>query len=211
MTAQITDTIVYQDRDFRLVGINGNDLFHPDQIGLQVVTMSTACYRGFYCTYTIRDDHLLLTQLTVGLDEEDCLIAERGEGPTHFGLNPQRKRLPCSRYDRKTQEMVQDTYWSNWYYDELTQLVEFTGKLLIGADFIQEMYVHMGYHPAYKYREVHELIFQSGHLESAHDRSEKMVEFRDRVANRPLSPSDLSDQEGITDWIKQSFSRNYNW
>ncbi len=53
MTAQIGDTVVYENRDFSLAGINGDGLFDPVQSGLKVATMSTACWNGFYCTYTV--------------------------------------------------------------------------------------------------------------------------------------------------------------
>ena len=199
MTAQISDTIIYQGRNFTLAGINGEGLFDPDQIGLEVFMISTGCYAGFYCTYTIRDDRLLLTKLTVGFNGEDRAIAERGEGPIHFGVHPQRDPRPDSHYYP----------WSNWYYGELAHPVEFTGTLSIGTDFIQEMYEHMGYHPDYKYREVYELVFQSGRLESVQDCSEKMAKFRDVVgANHPLAPPNRTDKEGIREWIRRTFDRS---
>ncbi len=36
--------------------------------------------------------------------------------------------------------------------------ISFTGGLPIAADFIQELYVHLGFHPAWKFREVHGII-----------------------------------------------------
>ena len=41
--------------------------------------------------------------------------------------------------------------------------------------FIQNLYVHMGFHPAWKYREVHELLFEDGRLLHAQDRSAAMA------------------------------------
>lgn len=42
--------------------------------------------------------------------------------------------------------------------------VPLSGGLLLGEGFIQELYVHMGFHPAWKYLHVIELIFEGGQL-----------------------------------------------
>ena len=209
MTAQISDTVIYQGRKFSLAGINGDDLFDPEQIGLEVMMISTACWAGFYCTYTIKDDCLLLTKLTVGLTGDDREAAERGDGPIHFGVHPRRDRLSSSQYDPQTKEWAPHTYWSDWYYD-LAYPIEFSGELTIGTDFIQELYVHMGFHPAYKYREVHELVFEAGRLQSAQDCSERMARIREMDDDDPLAPlplPDHSDKEGIRKWIAETFNR----
>jgi hypothetical protein len=76
----------------------------------------------------------------------------------------------------------------------------FTGGLLLGAGFIDALYVHMGHHPAWKYTTVLELTFDDGRLTVVHDRSHLMAQRRAaytthtpmdslREAN-PLHPTD---------------------
>ncbi|MDV3002426.1 MAG: hypothetical protein N5P05_004081 (plasmid) [Chroococcopsis gigantea SAG 12.99] len=191
MTAQISDTFVYLKCRFSLAGINGSSLFHPEQIGLEVEPISTACWRGFKSTYTIADERLYLSRLRVGLSESDRSLADRGEGLVCFG--------------KKLQRTGQDGYG----FSDFLHPVDFTGGLLLASNFIKEMYVHMGFHPAYKYREVHELIFDSGTLLSAVDRSEQMREFREMLSGEPLSPTNPLDGRAIQAWVERAFSLDY--
>ena len=204
MTAQVNDTVVYSDQEFSLAGINGDGLFEPDQIGLEVTMISTACWRGFYCTYTVIDQALFLTQLVAGLTDSDRALAERGEGPTYFGTKPQR-----DKYEYVDLSGKKGSDWAEWYFAGFQHPIRFTGGLLIADGFIQEMYVHMGFHPAYKYREVHELIFAEGVLQSATDRSQEMAKYRKMVADKPQGPVDPADEKAIEGWIEQAFSRDY--
>jgi hypothetical protein len=83
--------------------------------------------------------------------------------------------------------------------------------MLIAADFIQELYVHMGFHPAWKYRSVFEMIFSEGHLTEWHDVSEQIAAIRDRMQDRPGGPdgSPHSRQE-IDEWIAGTFRLDYD-
>ncbi|MEH2076129.1 MAG: hypothetical protein V7K57_17320 [Nostoc sp.] len=75
-------------------------------------------------------------------------------------------------------------------YGELNYLVEFTGSLLVANNFIKNLYVHLGFQSAYKYEEVHELIFESGYLMQSINRSEEMAEIRQKI----IPPFYLYDQ-----------------
>jgi hypothetical protein len=209
MTAQISDSVRYRGRDFSIAGVNGEGLFDPASVGLKVVMMSTACYRGFYCTYAVVEDALLLDRLTVGFNGHDRELAERGEGPRLFGKLPTREQRDCQVVNSKTKRIEPSKYWSDFHYDGLAAPVSFTGGLLIGADFIEEMYVHMGFHPAYKFRDVHELVFDKGKLVKAVDVSRAMAEFREDIANRPLQPTDPDNEREILAWIERTFSLKY--
>lgn len=204
MTAQIPDTVIYESRAFSIAGVNGNGLFTPAEIGLSVQMCSTACYRGHYCQYTVLDKSLYLTKLTVGLTTADSTIAEKGEGPLVFGRKPKRERFECEYHDGS-----KGSYWGDWFYEDFQHPVAYSGGLLIGSEFIREMYVHMGFHPAYKFRTVFELVFESGSLVNASNRSKEMQEFREMIANRPLSPADPKDEQAVKSWIERAFSLDY--
>jgi hypothetical protein len=89
--------------------------------------------------------------------------------------------------------------------------VPFSGGLLLADDFIDELYVHMGFHPAWKYREVHELVFLDGDLVLEADRSEQIAEFRQEIRDRPLEPGSGSEREDIRRWIERCFSQEYQF
>lgn len=60
--------------------------------------------------------------------------------------------------------------------------------MLLGRGFIRELYVHMGFDPAWKYEEVHELLFREGALTEAADRSAGMAALREKMRGDPLKP-----------------------
>jgi hypothetical protein len=84
--------------------------------------------------------------------------------------------------------------------------VPFSGGLLLGNDFVKELYVHMGFHPTWKFREVHELIFKEGLLERATDLSKPAADFRKTIA---LESFQSADADRIEKWIEQTFSLRY--
>jgi hypothetical protein len=201
MTAQISDTFRYRGKPRSLAGINGTGLFDPAQQGVQAVGWSTACYRGFYCTYEVADGSLFLVQVNLGLSAEDRATATHGGEPKLFGKVP--RRYPVGGKVKTSRES------SEFIVDGLREVVPFTGGLLLGDHFIQEMYVHMGFHPAYKFREVHELVFDSGRLVEEHDRSAQMAEFRENLSSKSLEPGSGATRDEIEQWVERCFSLEY--
>ena len=83
--------------------------------------------------------------------------------------------------------------------------MEYTGGLLIADGFIQDLYVHMGFHPAWKYTNVVELVFETGVLQNEFDRSERMAEIRQLLLDSGRSPTNTE----ILEFVKHSFDRTY--
>jgi hypothetical protein len=207
MTAQISDLVVYRGKPHSIAGINGSGLFDPAEHGLRPIMFSTACWRGYHCTYEIADDTLLLTRVNIGLGEEDGALAGRGEGPKLFGQVP--RRYTVHGY---TVTGVKTSWESgDFRYDGLRAVVPFMGGLLLADDFLVELYVHMGFHPAWKFREVHELLFEQGRVVKEADRSAEMAEFRELLAGRPLGPSGPEKREAIERWVEPYFRQEYRW
>jgi hypothetical protein len=209
MTAQISDKFRYRGKPHALAGVNGSGLFEPSQQGIKEFGWSSACWRGFHCSYEVADGALFLTQVNLGLGEEDGASAARGEGPKLFGKVPRRYTIHGHRTNIATGEVK--THWESFDFvvDGLREVVPFTGGLLLGDDFIREMYVHMGFHPAYKFRVVYELMFDKGRLTEEHDRSTQMAEFREMLSSRSLEPGNRASRTEIEAWIKRCFSQEY--
>jgi hypothetical protein len=53
--------------------------------------------------------------------------------------------------------------------------VPFSGGLLLGQGFIRTTYVHMGFHPAWKFEKVAELLLEHGGVTSTLDRSAELA------------------------------------
>jgi hypothetical protein len=210
MTAQISDEVTYRGKPHSIAGINGSGLFDPSRHGIKPVMISTACWRGYHCTYEVAGGFLFLTRVNIGLDEDDRVLAERGEGPKLFGQIPRRYIIHGQLFDG-TGEVKTSWESFDFRYDGLREVVPFTGGLLLADGFIDELYVHMGFHPAWKFREVHELLFERGKVMKEADHSAEMAEFRQMLEDRPLEPTDHEDEPAMMRWVEQCFSLKYKW
>ncbi len=178
MTAQVPDTLLYNDKPYDLTGMEGSGLPSPDDFGMQPVMMHTACYRGFYCTYVIRDEQLYLSGLTVR--------SESGEYPPVNGVHPQ-----IDPYGTGT-------------YEDIHLPVSFSGRLRLGGDFIQNEYIHMGFQSPSAYKTVLELAFEGGHLVSVTDRCEEFARLRKKPQRpKPRSLMDWVHQRFSRDMDKE--------
>lgn len=183
MTAQINDTCFHLKTNFAVAGISGSGLFDPESLGTSPVPMSTACRRGFVAHYAILESELFLTSLDIGLPQ--------GEHPELFGVLPTRDRSSGS------------------IYQGFQAPVPFTGGLLLADGFIHKLYVHMGFHPAWKYERVREVTFDAGRVLEDHDCSAQMAHLRTKFI-RDMNRASRKDRErgDIAAWIKRCFSRD---
>lgn len=188
MTAQSSDQVRYRGKSYSIAGKNGKGLFDPTQHGMKPVGKCSFCRRGIVCTYSVDGQRLLLDQLAIYLNEP---------APVLFDVQPK----PPKRGVRSVDAL----------YEDLKHPIPYTGGLLLAHDFIRELYVHMGFHPAWKYREVHELIFHEGELVQQTDRSEQIAELRQEIANRPLEPEYEARRSEIERWVEKCFSQEYRW
>jgi hypothetical protein len=195
MTAQIHDTVRYQGRDFDITGVSGSGMFDPEEHGFDPtepgfnpVAMMTSCYRGFFCGYEVAGGRLLLQDLHM------MSKPERGEGPKLFGKKPEREA---------------SLLWGLVYYG-LGEPMLYTGGLLLGANFIEEAYAHMGFQAPHGHRQAHELIFEHGRLVRERDPSKEMSRFREEFAARSPDRVDEDPKDfAFVVWILDSFDLDY--
>ncbi|MBX7223774.1 MAG: hypothetical protein K1Y36_27920 [Blastocatellia bacterium] len=191
MTAQITDKVHLMGNEYAICAVKGADLFRPEHVGMTPYGMSTACWRGFFCEYAVRENTFLLVNLGIGVAEPERPKVRQGKGKPLNGVVP---KWSASEHCAM--------------YEDLNLPVEFSGKLLVGTDFIRELYVHMGFHPAHTYREVYEVVIEAGTVTNVTDCSEKMAQIREAKMNRrdrPLS----KDPVEIRRWVQERFSLEY--
>lgn len=88
--------------------------------------------------------------------------------------------------------------------------VAFTGRLLIGAGYVDIGRLHMGFRPAYGFQRVWELAFDTGRLTTAHERSADLAAVRERLTGIRPGPT---PGETTSDWIDRTFSLSfaYSW
>lgn len=158
MTSQIPDSFHYNGEQYELVAFDGEKLITPQDYGMNPEMLHTACYRGFYSTYEITNEGLFLKEMTLGEVEE--------------GLKPIQGIMPTP--DR----------YNEFSYKELNLLTPFTGRIQLGKDLIQELYVHMGYQKPSAYQTLLEFTFAEGKLVSAQDLSLENAQKRGAFKQR---------------------------
>lgn len=183
MTAQVPDTFLLDGKRYALIGKRGSGLFEPAAHGIPTRMMHTGCWRGYIATYAITD--------ALRLEQVQLQMAEPDPERTLFGVRP-------AHYDR-----------GRAVYQGLAHVVEYSGGILLGDGFVQELYVHMGFHPPHKWRVVHELIFEKGHVTERYDRSAAMAAIRERLAGKPLAPGAAASEAELREWIAGTFSLEY--
>jgi hypothetical protein len=201
MTAQIHDTILIDDKGFSIVGVNGSELFTPQSIGITPVAVMSACWRGYVCQYKINDGQLILDELQLsfgtheGIGKERKFIRQTSPAINSVSPNPPTGKFPA---------------FSN-VYEKLNLEVRFTGGILAGDGFIQKLYVHMGFHPAWKYQNVLEIIFENGKAQEIRDVSKDIEQIRNKMSEQPLEPDFLkSSKQEREAWIEKTFRLNYD-
>ena len=82
--------------------------------------------------------------------------------------------------------------------------MEYTGKILIGKDFINEYYIHMGYQRAWAYEVLEEVIFDKGKLIKTVDHSEMAKKLRLDLENKVERFQKTNDNLRL--FVEESFS-----
>lgn len=132
--------------------------------GLKPEMMHTACYRRFYATYQLAMDSITLKELRVR--------DKNGQYPIIEGVEP--------RMDERGSIAI---------YRDLEYPIRFTGKIRLARDFIQELYIHMGYQKASAFREVLDITTDEGRIVGVNDRSDEIKQIRGGFKQRYESGS----------------------
>lgn len=200
MTAQINDRFVLDDDECAIVGVNGRTLFTPKSYGLTPVAISSACWRGYICQYRIQATRLVLSQLQIAIGRFE---GQGGAREFHAQSGP-----PINGIEPVTPESEHIPF--NCVYAGLDLPIDFSGGLLVADHFIPELYVHMGFHPAWKYRMVCELLFEHGLVSEMRDVSQRIEEIRRRMAGQPLKPNATANEQDIEAWVESTFRLSYS-
>lgn len=193
MTAQVPDTCIYRGEEYSLCAFSDGEPFEPKAHGYRPVGTSTACYRGYACQYEVREDQLFLRKLYINHQESNLPASAKKAPPVLNGVVPQPAKSRIG---------------GGWEFHDIGMPILYTGGLVLGAGFIRALYVHMGFHPAWKYERVHELVFEEGILDSAIDLSARMAEIRERVKGNG-APTKGTDEQDVSSWVAETFKRSY--
>lgn len=157
MTAQIVDTFLFKVDENSLIGMNGGDLALHEQFGMEPEMMHTACYRGFYATYELTEESLYLRALTFREKNANYVPIE--------GIKPAKEDYQAT-------------------YDGLSVVAPFMGKIRLAKDFIEELYIHMGYQKPTAFKTVLDITLKEGCVVEIKDRSQEMKQKRRGIQPR---------------------------
>ncbi len=162
MTAQINDFFRHNENEYVLAGISEGSLFEPSILNLIPYRVPHYCNRGYYATFALSNLQIILDDLHINHVEEDENF-QRLDPPVINGVSP---TPPKGIYD------------GFYHYEGLRYYLKYSGGLLLADRFIDELYVHGGFQPAWKYEKVIEFIFEDGILLNQIDRSEMIAQIR---------------------------------
>jgi hypothetical protein len=117
VTTQIPDEVRYRGRWYAVAAVDGVGLFDPAASGLEPGPLSTGCYRGCRCWYTVRAGRLRLQRVEMGRPESRSAVVRLA------GVKP---RVVARR----------DLHPGAWDYRRLDLDQPFTGRLLLGAAYV---------------------------------------------------------------------------
>ncbi len=197
MTGQVSDSIIINGEEYRIAGVKGEGLFNPFNLGLRPVSPNTACRRGHISCYEIRERWLLLQNLMIWLASPEAGDAIVSKWPPLInGIKP----LSYTNRPRAVKDFV---------YNDLRLGVKYSGGILAATGFLSDLYVHMGFHPAWKYEKVIELFIDNGRVTMTRDVSDRMTQLRERLAREPLAPGPGAGRMEIEEWVSSTFRLNY--
>jgi len=182
------DIVFYEGKPYNVAGVKGAGMFEPRSFGLKSMAKCSDCWRGYVCEYCVlKDRRFVLRGLRINLPDQ---ADDADEDLELFGVKP--RHYKNGLFERS--------------YRGMNGPIEFTGGILLGMDFISKLYVHMGFHPAWKYQKVYELILEKGRVVSAEDRSQRMAELREEISRESLTPKSSAE---IAKWVETCFSLEY--
>jgi hypothetical protein len=150
MTIQINDSVFHRRIRHALIDWQPDNLFNPKDYGLEPLFMGTSCYRGYFCSYEIKESRLVLTSLT---------------------MRPKDPRNLFNVVPIKTKD-------NNWQYHDLNHLLPFSGILVVQANYLRDLYLRLTLQVNWKHHKVSQLEFENGKLRSVVDVSKEMAEYR---------------------------------
>jgi hypothetical protein len=186
MTAQVADTVTYEGITYSLLGVSSEGLFDQRAYGLEPESMTTSCRRGYVWQYGARESRILLTGLNICLREEAHYSEVGGRKPS------------CS-----------DDFLGGAAYRHLGIPMGFSGGLLLGRDFIQELYLHTGFQKPHAYRD--------GRVLGVRDHSGRIRQLRERMrsdakkrkASGTPETQAMPSRDAIPEFVERAFGLDY--
>ena len=164
MTAQISDAYIIDGKKYSIVALSKPIGVDPEDYGLEAHASCTACWRGYWCGYAVENEELIMKRL--------------------FLYNAEGKYQDFNGVQVSPASKDVDAYFGHREY-KTNMKMNYTGKIVLGADFIDKYYIHMGFQRAWAYEKLIELVFRDGKLIEKIDHSDYAKELRKLIDKDP--------------------------
>lgn len=205
MTAQIMDAITYKnDSEYCIIANDNNFMpFNPNDYNIKTFAPSTACWCGFHCDCEIKDDKCIINTIYVSARNEfDVNSILNGQGSYEVERITNKDFYEMIKIDDVQQP-------GSYVFKNLNKLYSYSGKLLIGKDFLNRYYIHMGTQMPHAFKTLYELEFKNGILIKETNMSIYGEIVRSGKVKIEEEPS-MDDIEAADNWIEKMFSQDYN-
>jgi hypothetical protein len=159
MSAQLPDRFIFQGKEYDVISFSPKKLFDPDQWGLEPSSPHGACLRGTLATFALKDDLIQLKDLRYWTHRPPV------QGMVAGRLIHEDEAGECPGY----------------LYEGINAVIPWSGQLVLGRSFFWPLLLPRGFQPAWKYKEVMQLVFEEGSLRAFGDMSKKLARVRAEV------------------------------
>lgn len=156
MSAQLPDRFLFQGQEYDIISTVPLKLFEPAQWGLEPVSPHGACLRGTIATYTLKEESLCMKDLRYWT----------------------RQAPPAQLVEGKAMKDAHAGECPEYFYEGINALIPWSGKIVLGRAFLWPLLLPRGFQPAWKYKEVLQLLFEEGNLRAYGDVSKKLARLR---------------------------------
>ena len=187
MSDQFEDKYRYHGKAYSYIESNTSDPFYPKSYGLNPDTETcSACCRGYFSNYSIIENKLYLMDLFV--ETKDGQYPQIAEVEADFSGTSTVMGYPV--------------------YKNLSLLLPYTGKMLVGNGLLKEYYRYFGFQEMWAYRDVKEFIFENGELKTVNDLSDIAAKLRKKVPKETLNSIFFSMEkaEAMKPYLKEWWS-----
>ena len=168
MTAQRSDCALFKEKKYAICGVKGEGLFDPRNFDIPTFYVQSCCGKGFYCLYSIEGEELRLVSFSAGYNGLERIKIKYGKGKEFLGQKP----------------VLKDDNYA--HYEDLPGfLVNFTGSLLIGTDYIENLPRRGGFVQPFYFQEVLEVFIQNGKVQNIIDCSQQVSATREKNQTLP--------------------------
>lgn len=193
------DIYKYKGKEYSIVAMSVPINFKPQDYGLNPQSCCTACWNGYWCEYHIENEMLLLKNF--------FMYNSKGNYPLLNGVGiVDQTYHEAMRYElgkKKSKKVMLEDNMGHRKYQNVNLPINYTGRILVGDDFIQDYYIHMGYQRAWSYRILIEFMFKEGKLIETIDYSDMAEEIRNEM---DADNRFIYKEEDISLFVDRSFS-----